>query len=411
MCHFELDSAHEGFPVCQCSLRLSSEDLWCSSSITIKTRHFASTPWLWSLVRTTRAWVTRLTLWPYTLWAGKINVCRKLRRVRKPFPRAALCSSGHKKQCFPGDFRQRWVDGSYSRSLTVKEADCLFPHTTYVCSQSGTKAILGLVFTALTLCPVRRRPQVQPYVMASGVTKSGTTNGHPLKAQLQIIGESIRLWVCTDTARHKSFFIFPLVPAAASCFGSRITNFCFFFVHLTDFSFYPEGLFTSLFCSLHPLPPPLWLHLCVSLLQCYLPSWKRTRRTGLVPVPTWRWRWTASLRRRRNAATPTAPNGSSRSLCESELSAVCPLLSFPGRPCYDINLLASLICFKLIRLTSMLKSSTSHNSPSHAHPVARNLLVVTLDFVLGLWTWTLNRSKAACLFLLQLIIGDELFTT
>lgn len=35
----------------------------------------------------------------------------------------------------------------------------------------------------------------------------------------------------------------------------------------------------------------------------------------------WKWRSTASPRKLRNAATPTAPNGSSRSLCESEF---CP---------------------------------------------------------------------------------------
>lgn len=59
-----------------------------------------------------------------------------------------------------------------------------------MCSQSGTEMIQGPILAALTLCRVLRRPQVQPYVMASGVTKSGTTNGHPLKAQLQITGES-----------------------------------------------------------------------------------------------------------------------------------------------------------------------------------------------------------------------------
>lgn len=283
MCHLELDSACEGFPVCQCSLCPSSEDLWCSSSITIKTRHFASAPCLWSLVRPTRTWVTQLTLWPYTLWAGKIDVCRKLRRARKPLPRAALCSSGHKKQCFPGDFRQRWIDGSYSRSLNVKEANCLFPHTTYVCSQSGTKVILGLVFAALTLCPVRRRPQVQPYVMASGVTKSGTTNGHPLKAQLQIIGESIRLWVCTDTARHKSFFIFPLVPAAASCFGSRITNFCFFLftwlIFLSRRFIYIVVLFSSPLAAPFVTPP---FRLSASVLSAKL---KENKKNWFGPSP------------------------------------------------------------------------------------------------------------------------------
>ncbi|CAB1458847.1 unnamed protein product [Pleuronectes platessa] len=36
-------------------------------------------------------------------------------------------------------------------------------------------------------------PSSQPYVMASGVTKSGTTNGYPMKAQLQIIVLSAKL--------------------------------------------------------------------------------------------------------------------------------------------------------------------------------------------------------------------------
>ncbi|MEQ2258776.1 hypothetical protein XENORESO_002287 [Xenotaenia resolanae] len=34
--------------------------------------------------------------------------------------------------------------------------------------------------------PAGSRPSCQPYVMASGVTKSSTSNGYPLKAQLQI---------------------------------------------------------------------------------------------------------------------------------------------------------------------------------------------------------------------------------
>lgn len=255
----------------------------------------------------------------------------------------------------------------------------------FVCSQSRT--------ATLTLCRVRRRPKVQPYVMASGVTKPGTTNGHPLKAQLQIVGESALKQVC-----------FLYFPAAACCFGccllTCITNFSFFFVHMWII------FFISIFCFILFTPHR---PLCVSLLQCYQPSWKKTRRTGLVPVPTWKWRWTASRRRPRNAATPTAPNGSSHSLCESEFCPLSPLLSFPGCPYYDFNLLASRICSELIKLTHMLESSVSHNSPSHAHPVAHNLLVVTPDFVLGLWT-LLNRSVGACLFLLQLIIGDELFT-
>lgn len=133
------------------------------------------------------------------------------------------------------------------------------------------------------------------------------------------------VWVCADTTRHKfAFCLFVyllflqlLVVLAVGCSLASPTSafFFIFYSHLHDFLF-PEGLFTS-------LPPPssaMWLHLCVFLLQCYQPSWKRTRRTGLVPVPMWRWRSTASPRRRRNAATPTAPNGSSRSLCESEFS-------------------------------------------------------------------------------------------
>lgn len=52
---------------------------------------------------------------------------------------------------------------------------------------SGGKAICHHPNDVLFLCC---RPSSQPYVMASGVTKSGTSNGYPMKAQLQIIGKS-----------------------------------------------------------------------------------------------------------------------------------------------------------------------------------------------------------------------------
>lgn len=43
----------------------------------------------------------------------------------------------------------------------------------------------------LMMCCLCCRPLSQPYVMASGVTKPGTSNGYPMKAQLQIIGECL----------------------------------------------------------------------------------------------------------------------------------------------------------------------------------------------------------------------------
>lgn len=45
------------------------------------------------------------------------------------------------------------------------------------------------------------RPSFQPYVMASEVTKSGTSNGYPMKAQLQIVGKSL---VCIKVTRSLS---------------------------------------------------------------------------------------------------------------------------------------------------------------------------------------------------------------
>lgn len=39
------------------------------------------------------------------------------------------------------------------------------------------------------MCCVCCRPSSQPYVMDSEVAKAGTSNGYPMKAQLQIIGK------------------------------------------------------------------------------------------------------------------------------------------------------------------------------------------------------------------------------
>lgn len=47
---------------------------------------------------------------------------------------------------------------------------------------------LQFVITVM-ICFLCYRPSAQPYVMASGVAKPGTSNGYPMKAQLQIIGE------------------------------------------------------------------------------------------------------------------------------------------------------------------------------------------------------------------------------
>lgn len=111
----------------------------------------------------------------------------------------------------------------------------------------------------LTPCRLRRRP-LSPALceMASGVAKSGTTNGHPMKAQLQIVGESES--APTPLVASCAFcFFFSFLSAAACSFGcwllTRITHFCLFFFflfsHVHDFLF-PEGLFTSL----PPRPPP-----------------------------------------------------------------------------------------------------------------------------------------------------------
>lgn len=99
--------------------------------------------------------------------------------------------------------------------------------------------------------------------MAGGDTNSGISNGYPLKAQLQIIGN------------RRSYILL--------------------FTGVITININP--------CRLFPC-------------QCYRRNWKKTRRTGLVPVLMWKWRWTANPRRRRNAATRTAPNGNSRSLCK-----------------------------------------------------------------------------------------------
>lgn len=61
------------------------------------------------------------------------------------------------------------------------------------------------------------RPSSQPYVMASGVTKPGTTNGYPVKAQLQITGkcsasvvraDSLSLSCLTGTHQNKTIVNF-----------------------------------------------------------------------------------------------------------------------------------------------------------------------------------------------------------
>lgn len=63
--------------------------------------------------------------------------------------------------------------------------------------QVTTSSYKRNLFT-LMMCCCCCRPSSQPYVMASGVTRSGTSNGYPVKAQLQIIGKCSVFIVCAD---------------------------------------------------------------------------------------------------------------------------------------------------------------------------------------------------------------------
>lgn len=58
------------------------------------------------------------------------------------------------------------------------------------------------------MCCLYCRPSSQPYVMASGVTQPGTSNGYPVKAQLQIIGKC--LFFVTHSTSLLLNYCFPL---------------------------------------------------------------------------------------------------------------------------------------------------------------------------------------------------------
>lgn len=141
----------------------------------------------------------------------------------------------------------------------------------FVRTQSETKSIQGLVFAALTPCRVCRRPEVQPYVMASGVTKSGTTNGHPLKAQLQIIGESALTQLVTslflsDFFSFRSCSLLWLL-AAHSCHKLLLFLFC---SHVNNY----------LLSAAHCVTPPL--RLSASVLSAKL---KENKKNWFGPSP------------------------------------------------------------------------------------------------------------------------------
>lgn len=80
---------------------------------------------------------------------------------------------------------------------------------------------LQFVITVM-ICFLCYRPSAQPYVMASGVAKPGTSNGYPMKAQLQIIGEPQKV-------RFSCFFVlfFLCLCIFSSHFAFKVMSYMF----------------------------------------------------------------------------------------------------------------------------------------------------------------------------------------